>query len=125
MLKILFKNRKHFTGILGEFIAIIYYFFIFSRLLHWRYKSKFGEIDLILRNKNTIIFCEVKTRLNMKIDMNNIENLISKTQLKRLKNSMQNFMNKHRRYKTFNYRFDVIVVSSFFKIPLHIKNMYI
>ncbi len=55
-------NNKD-KGILGENIAAKYLENIGYKILerNWRY-SKFGEIDIIALDQNTIVFVEVKTR---------------------------------------------------------------
>jgi len=49
-------------GVAGERIAKIYLRFKGFSILETNYESKYGEIDIIAREKNTIAFVEVKTR---------------------------------------------------------------
>lgn len=118
------ENKTYLTGIIGEFFAIVIYFFKGYRLLKRRYKSKLGEIDLILRNSNRIIFCEVKTRLKINLKEYDITNIVTKYQQDRIIRSANSFMQKSRRYKNMEYRFDIMIVTSFYKLPLHIKNAF-
>lgn len=52
------------TGLLGEEIAAQWLEQHYGmRLLESRYKTKAGEIDLIMLDGNTVVFVEVKTRM--------------------------------------------------------------
>lgn len=113
-------NIEHLKGIIGELLVIIIYFFRAFRLLKWRYKSKTGEIDLILRRGRVIIFCEVKTRIGITVDMNHVEKIVSHVQMQRIKQSAEIFM-KNSRYYGFDYQFNIAIVSSFLKIPIIIR----
>ena len=53
------------TGLLGEEIAAQWLEKHYGmRLLESRYKTKAGEIDLIMLDRDTVVFVEVKTRLS-------------------------------------------------------------
>lgn len=53
------------TGIIGERTAVEWLIkHKEMRLLESRYRNKAGEIDLIMQEKDIIVFVEVKTRLN-------------------------------------------------------------
>ena len=56
--------RAYNTGIQGEEFALEYCKNLGMILLKTRYKTRFGEIDLIMKQKNTICFIEVKYRKN-------------------------------------------------------------
>ena len=52
------------TGLLGEDIAAEWLEQHYGmRLLESRYKTKAGEIDLIMLDRNAVVFVEVKTRM--------------------------------------------------------------
>lgn len=50
------------TGILGEMQAMRLLKKQGYRILRWRYRAAGGEIDVIAREKDTIVFVEVKAR---------------------------------------------------------------
>lgn len=50
------------TGLLGEMRAAAYLKKQGMRILHTRYRTPHGEIDLIAKDKDTIVFVEVKAR---------------------------------------------------------------
>ena len=49
-------------GHTGEAVAAKYYQKLGWLLLEHNYRTRFGEIDLILYTENTLVFAEVKTR---------------------------------------------------------------
>ena len=57
-------KQTYETGLLGEEIAAQWLEQHYGmRLLETRYKTKAGEIDLIMLDKDTVVFVEVKTRM--------------------------------------------------------------
>ncbi len=57
---------KQVIGRIGEQKALKWYTDRKYKLLSMNYKSRFGEIDIIAKIKNTVVFIEVKTRSNDK-----------------------------------------------------------
>ncbi len=55
---------KRMTGKLGEKLVCRHYMSRKYNLMGVNYKTRFGEIDIILQYKNTLVFVEVKTRRN-------------------------------------------------------------
>lgn len=122
MLKVL-TNKEHCKGRFGEFFVCLFYFlFKSSRLVKSRYKTKSGEIDLIFRRGKLIIFCEVKTRIGLKNEMNFVENLVSEKQMQRIRNAAMEFIKTDKRYRKMDKRFDIAVVNSFFRYPKIFEN---
>ncbi len=52
------------TGAQGEEIAGRYLLSRKYKILHRNYRCRYGEIDIIARQKNVLVFVEVKTRRN-------------------------------------------------------------
>ncbi len=55
-----FANRE--TGRVGEKIALEYLLTKDYELITMNYSTRFGEIDLIMRDKDKLVFVEVKTK---------------------------------------------------------------
>lgn len=55
-------NRKQEIGKKGESIAVRYLKKQGYKIVEQNYRSKVGEIDIIARDKKTLVFVEVKTR---------------------------------------------------------------
>jgi putative endonuclease len=119
MLKLSTMNKNHITGVIGEYFTCFWFFITQLAIpIKVRHKSKFGEIDLILRTTNTIIFCEVKTRIGVNYTMNEIENLVQRNQINRIKRSAEIFLLSNQKYQNFNIAFKISIVKSFIKKPL-------
>ena len=112
------KKLSYYFGHFSEFISCIYLSLKLYLILHRRYKTPFGEIDLISKKNKQIVFIEVKYR--KKFFHNEV---ISTHQQKRIKNAAIYFLNKNIKYQSYNLRFDVIFISFPVNI-LHIKSYW-
>ncbi len=54
-------NHKEF-GNMGERLAEVFLIDLGFKVLHRNYRTKIGEIDLVLKKDNLLVFVEVKTR---------------------------------------------------------------
>lgn len=111
---------KHKLGIWSEYLAILFLRLKFYDILCTRYKTYLGEIDIVARKGNTIIFVEVKARRNL----NPNYEVVSKNQINRIKRAAMSYISSRRCYnKTSDIRFDLIVISKLVSIN-HIKNAW-
>ncbi len=107
--------HNHTRGLLAEYIVIIRYILKGYFPIKHRWKSKMGEIDIILKRGKSIIFCEVKARSS---DFN-IENPVSYIQKQRIIKSAEYFIAINRNLKIKNTSFDLAIVKSIFDIKLY------
>ena len=107
-------------GILGEWIATLVLFCKGFRILERRYKTTCGEIDIIAKRLNLIVFVEVKFRQ----DEEKCFNAITDKQLKRVQRASEIFINRHSEYQNNFRRYDVILINKW-KLPIHIENVSI
>lgn len=112
------KNTYQF-GILAEKITMIYLRFKGYKIIKWRFKNYFGEIDIIAKNKNLIAIIEVKARKKKIL----LEDAVSDSQIKRIINAAEYFIAKNPKYHKCQLRFDLIEVGRFFLIKHH-KNFF-
>jgi putative endonuclease len=112
----LFSTYKY--GLFAEKLAIIYLRIKGYQLLHCRYKTKFGEIDIIAKKNKMIIFIEVKARnkLNPQLE------LISTKQRHRIILAAKSFIAFKSKFHTYDLRFDVIILNKWW--PIHFKNVW-
>lgn len=109
-----FTLHPHSWGILAEYIILIRYILSGYYPLKHRVKFSSGEIDLIFKKGNKIVFVEVKARQGEYYE----DNIVSKVQRKRLKKSAEYFLSKTN--QDFDEtRFDLAVVSSFFRSKIY------
>ena len=57
--------RRHETGRVGEEVACDYVKKLGYEIIEKNYRNKMGEIDIIAKDKNEIVFIEVKSRSNI------------------------------------------------------------
>ncbi len=113
------KIKNYKFGIFAERIAVWFLRFKGYKILEQRYKTYFGEIDIIAKKSNIIIFVEVKAR---KKDFN-IEEVLSLRQVERIKRAAEFFMMKNQKLQKCDWRFDFIEVRGVFKIR-HNRNLF-
>ena len=109
---------RYKLGIFAEYLVLIYYLFGMHKILHHRYKTKVGEIDLIILKRKQLIFVEVKARKN-----GIHENIVSYNQQQRISRTAELFIAKNNKYANYDLRFDLAVVKPF-KLPQIIKNAW-
>ena len=98
-------------GRLGENIALKFLQKQGFRLEARNWKTKYGELDLVMHHNGQLIFVEVKTRYNVPLAREMIfENITAKklNKLKRL--SIHYLVKKFGRFKCPDYRIDVVAV---------------
>lgn len=88
------------------------------RILDSRYKTFCGEIDIVAKKGNLIVFVEVKTRK----DIEKCYNAIRLKQIRRIQNASNIFLKKNKQFSEYDIRYDVILISSW-KFPIHLKNV--
>ena len=78
-------------------------------LLERNFRSRFGEIDLIMRENDTIIFVEVRARKTAAF-LHPAES-VNHTKRNKIRKTSQVFMLKNVALDRFNLRFDVIALT--------------
>ncbi|MDY0029983.1 MAG: YraN family protein [Pseudobdellovibrionaceae bacterium] len=97
-------------GILAEIYAAFYLVFLKNfRMRSWRYKTPVGEIDLVMRSGNTIIFVEVKCRPSRDEGVS----CVTQKMQSRIARAAQYYMAGNAGGEIADLRFDVVVVSGF------------
>jgi putative endonuclease len=91
----------------------------FYRLLALRYKTKIGEIDLVVTKGNKIIFCEVKARDGLTDGLE----AVSPHSQQRIQRAATYFCQHNPRYQNYDWRFDVVVVRPW-RLPYHLKDAW-
>jgi len=115
------KNHPKTTyqfGYFAEKYVMIFLWIKGYKILKHRFRSNFGEIDIIAKKKNFVIFVEVKARYK-KI---NIENVLNFHQIERIKKSAEHFISKNKKLQNCARRFDFIEVRPLFLFIFAIKH---
>lgn len=109
---------RYKKGLRAEIIAIFLYLIRLHRILHHRYKTKFGEIDFIAKRFQAIIFVEVKF-----ISGDIYEEIISDKQKSRIRKAAEHFLQSNPQFSEYNLRFDAVIIKKG-QLPLIIKNAF-
>ena len=118
MLKNISSYKK---GLLMEMLVIFILFIKGYKILKHRFKTKYGEIDIILLKNETLIFLEVKYRKN--IDA--LTDVLTNKQINRIYKASQYFIRNFSRkkdFKNFSLRYDLFFIGGLLKMQ-HIKNI--
>ncbi len=75
-------------------------------ILETRYKTKFGEIDIIAKKGDILCFIEVKVRAKISDALE----AVTRRAQKRIENSALFFLSENPDYMNYNMRFDVIAL---------------
>lgn len=112
------KPTSHARGLWAELLAILYLFFKGYNILVWRYKTRLGEIDIIARKGEALVFIEVKARA----DMDDALQSVTPRMRQRIGRAARHYVSAHQRNSFLNLRYDLIAISGF-KIQ-HLDNAW-
>jgi putative endonuclease len=106
-------------GMQGEAVALAFLHLHGYHILAKRYRTPYGEIDIIARYENMIVCVEVKTRSSLSASLKALHT----PQQERIIKAYLYFIQSVPDYANNAVRFDVIVCAPNSK-PLHIKNAF-
>ena len=107
------KKKTYQRGVWSEKLAALWLRLKGYKILERRYKTKVGEIDIIARRQNTIIFVEVKARPTIAQALESI----TPTMKRRIGNTAKYYVS-HNDVVDCDLRFDFVAVT-----PFKIKNI--
>ena len=107
--KLNLTSNKKSDGDLGEALALNFLRQHNLLLVEKNYRTKMGEIDLIMFDGQQIIFVEVKLRRSTHYGFAQ-EQVTSSKQLKIIKTA-QYFLLKHKKWQQFPARFDIVAIN--------------
>nr|WP_246209797.1 YraN family protein [Wolbachia endosymbiont of Atemnus politus] len=91
----------YFIGYFGELLVLVYLKLKWYNIIKYRYRCKFGEVDLIVSKKRELIFIEVKTSLLGQ------EIPIPSLQCQSIVNSSKYFLSKNVSFLSYSIRYDL------------------
>jgi len=91
-----------------ELVAKAYLQSLNYRILEENYTTKFGEIDLIGIDEDTLVFIEVKYRSNS--DFGEGHDYLNPTKRLKLKRTAWHYIQKHACHLPDNYRLDLVSI---------------
>jgi putative endonuclease len=113
------NSNSYEIGINAENLVSDYMATLGYITLNRRYKTPYGEIDLIVKKDKMIIFVEVKARKDQFFDAS----YITKKQINRNNNAARFFLASYKYLEEFEVRFDLVVVVEGV-IDLHLENAW-
>jgi putative endonuclease len=112
------KQKSYNLGLYAEIFAMIFLTLKFYKILAWRYKTKFGEIDIIAKRGKEIAFIEVKARKNLET-----QELVTSNQQSRITDAAKIFLTKNSKFSQHIILFNLIIVKFPFTLK-YIKNAW-
>ena len=101
------RRARYWRGHVAEWLAVALLVVRGYRILARRYRSPFGEIDIIARRGRRLAFVEVKRRPTMA----QAEAALGAMQAERIGRAAEHFMGRHRRYRHHEMGMDVVLVA--------------
>jgi len=103
------NNSSSDAGRIAECIALGYLENKNLSLLGQNYRCPYGEIDLIMQDKDTIVFIEVRSRKN-KTFLDPVETIDRKKMNKIIKTA-ENYIQRNQNKARSQFRFDVVTLT--------------
>lgn len=101
------NNKNFHIGVAAENLAVTYLEQLGYNVLHQRWKSKFGEIDIVAYTHDTLLFIEVKSRKNLN------DFVVSYKQQKRNAMAALDFIGRYSyQFQSHNIRYDCVLISA-------------
>lgn len=113
------NQRAYRAGILAEYVALLFLLLKGYWPLARRYKTKLGEIDLIVRRRRTLVFVEVKGRANH----GDAAHAIHRDNQSRVVRAAQHFLHAHPNYHGYDIRFDAMLIA-WYRWPRHLHHAF-
>ena len=113
------KQNAYSFGIWAEYFAMIILFFKGYRTLERRYKTKTGEIDLIVKRKELLVFVEVKARQSLSTALEAVTDRAKR----RIEKTALSYIQRNPQYSGYALRFDLFACESSLKWA-HLDNAW-
>lgn len=117
------KSESKKKGAEGEQRACDYFISQDYQILERNWRTRRGEIDIILRKGDVLVFVEVKTLPSG--ELQTLEHVLGAIKQKRIIETSKCFLNKYRQYNNSIIRYDVAVIDMPCFAPVyHIVNAF-
>jgi putative endonuclease len=103
------------TGVSAETRAAAYLMAKGYRILAKRFRTPYGEIDLVARKRNLLVFVEVKARGSL----DEAAYAVTPRQQQRIINAAQAWLMAHPEHAEFDMRFDAMLIAPR-RLPRHL-----
>jgi putative endonuclease len=103
------------TGLSAEARAAAFLMAKGYRILAKRFRTPYGEIDLVARRRNVLAFVEVKARASL----DDAAYAVTSRQQRRIIDAAQGWLMTHPEHAQFNLRFDAMLIAPR-RLPRHL-----
>ncbi|GLQ05274.1 UPF0102 protein [Sneathiella chinensis] len=107
-------------GRLAEHLAALFLRLKGYRILARGYRRPVGEVDIIARRGTVLVAVEVKSRPTLDAALHALHN----KQRRRIARAMEAYQGSHADCADLDIRFDVVLVTSLVKVPVHLENAW-
>lgn len=109
------RSAAHRAGKWAEWLALLVLLAKAYRPLAWRYKTPYGEIDLVMRRGEVLVFVEVKGRADAQAALW----AVGPRNQARVVRAAQQFIATHPQHASCTLRFDVVTVAWYGRLQHH------
>lgn len=110
------KYKKSYGyGLFAEYFIIFYLRIKGYKILARRYKTHFGEIDIIAKKLDNLVVFEVKARKNKNLLTTEV---VSKKQITRIQNAMNVFLSINSEYIDYNILVSIVLFNNIFNFKI-------
>jgi putative endonuclease len=113
------KQKAYRRGLLAEYLAAAFLILKGYRLLAIRYKTKLGEIDIIARKADLVIFVEVKARANEAAALD----AVGYAAQKRIHSASEIWFSRQPDFSVLSARYDIVAVVPR-RLPRHFPDAF-
>jgi putative endonuclease len=113
------RRRAERRGRLSEYVAAIYLMAKGYRILTLRHRTPMGEIDIIARRRDLVIFVEVKARART---ADAVDAVGIATQ-RRIRDAGDLWLSRRRDAHRLSLRYDIVAVQPF-RLPVHFPDAF-
>ena len=100
------RLQRYWRGHVAEWLAMLHLGLRGYKILAHRFRTPFGEIDIVVRRGNRLAFVEVKRRPSLA----EAEWSLTPRQAERIGRAAEHFMRRHPRYRNHEMGMDLIAV---------------
>lgn len=114
------KRRRAFRrGVIAEYYAALFLVLKGYRILQMRFRVKSGEIDIIARKRDLIVFIEVKARG----DISAAIDAVSDNSRRRIQAAANQWLSRQADFAKLSWRFDIVAIRPL-KLPVHLPDAF-
>lgn len=113
------RRTAYFFGLYAEIWAACYLIMTGHWIVKWRYKTPFGELDLVAMKKDIIVIVEVKARAHIE----DASVALTSRSKQRICKAAEFFLTRYPDYADKTIRFDLIAISGIGRLR-HLDNAW-